>query len=128
MYETSDDKFIENTKTLVTNSYSKKEKVTRKDLNLLKELIEVFNYPNQQIHIPDFEIGHYLFGIELLPVAYELFDINASIEQKNADCVFELNKEADTISMNSVLKTSNPIILTPNLKKSWDLQTLNTKQ
>ena len=32
LYETSDDKFIEKTNTLLTNSYSKKKKLTRKKL------------------------------------------------------------------------------------------------
>ena len=59
LYETSDDKFIEKTNTLITNSYiKKKKKLTRKDFNQLKELIEVFNYPNEQIPIPDFGIEH----------------------------------------------------------------------
>ena len=83
LYETSDDKFIEKTNTLITNSYSNKKKLTRKNFNQLKELIEVFNYPNQQLHIPDFEIEHDSFGIQLTPGAYELVDINASIKQKN---------------------------------------------
>ena len=64
LYETSYDKFIEKTNTLITNSYTKrKKKLTRKDFNQLKELIEVFNYPDQQIHIPDFEIEHDSFGV-----------------------------------------------------------------
>ena len=42
LYETSDDKFIEKTNTLITNSYTKKKKkLTRKDFNQLKELFEV---------------------------------------------------------------------------------------
>ena len=49
LYETSDDKFIEKTNTLITNSFTKKKKkFTIKDFNQLKELIEVFNYPDQQ--------------------------------------------------------------------------------
>ena len=71
LYETSDEKFIEKTNTLVTNSYFKRKKLTRKDFNHLKELIEVFNYPIQQIHIPDFEIEHDSLGIELPVGAYE---------------------------------------------------------
>ena len=64
LYENSDIKFIEKTNTFITNSYSKKKKkLTRKDFNKLNELFEVFNYPKQQIHIPDFEIEHDSFGI-----------------------------------------------------------------
>ena len=76
LYETSDDKFIEKTNTLITKSNTKKKKkLTRKDFTQLKEFIEVFNYPDQQIHIPDFEIEHDSFGIQLTPGAYELGDI-----------------------------------------------------
>ena len=112
LYETSDDKFIEKTNTLITNSYTKKKKkLTRKDFNQLKELIEVFNYPDQQIHIPDFEIEHDSFGIQLRPGAYELVDINASVKQKinESDYDFKFDLIPDTISMKSVLTTSNNI-------------------
>ena len=120
LYETSDDKFIEKTNTLITKSYTKKKKkLTRKDFNQLKELIEVFNYPDQQIHIPDFEIEHDSFGIQLTPGAYELVDINASIKQiiNESDYDFKFNIIPDTISMKSVLTTSNPIHFNSKLNK-----------
>ena len=120
MYETSDDKFIEKTNTLITYSYTKKKKKhTRKDFNQLKKLIEVFNYPDQQIHIPDFEIEHDSFGIQLTPGAYELVDINASVKQINneSDYDFKFNIIPDTISMKSVLTTSNPIHFNSELNK-----------
>ena len=125
LYETSDEKFIEKTNTLITNSYTKKKKkLTRKDFNQLKELIQVFNYPNQQIHIPDFEIEHDSFGIQLTPGAYELVDINASIKQIITDMKpallysdFKFNIIPDTISMLSVLTTSNPIHFNSELNK-----------
>ena len=79
LYETSDDKFIKKTNKLITNNYSEKKKLTRKNFNHLKELIEAFNYPLQQIHVADFEIEHDSFGTELPPRAYELVDITASI-------------------------------------------------
>ena len=120
LYETSDDKFIEKTNTLITNSYTKKKKkLTRKDFNQLKDLIEVFNYPDQQIHIPDFEIEHDSFGIQLTPGAYELVDINASVKQiiNESDYDFKFNIIPDTISMKSVLTTSNPIHFNSKLNK-----------
>ena len=120
LYETSDDKFIEKTNTLITNSYTKKKnKLTRKDFNQLKELIEVFNYPDQQIHIPDFEIEHDSFGIQLTPGAYDIVDINASVKQtiNESDYDFKFNIIPDTISMKSVLITSNPIHFNPELNK-----------
>ena len=85
------------------------KKLPRKDFNQLKELIEVFNYPNQQIHFPDFEIKHDSVGIQLVPGAYELVDINASVYQIITDSDFKINIIPDTISMKSVLTTSNPI-------------------
>ena len=80
-------------------------------------MIEVFNYPIQQIHIPDFEIEHDSFGIEFSPGAYKLVDINASIKQKIADFDFKFNIIPDTISMKSVLTTSNPIHFNSELNK-----------
>ena len=120
LYKTSDDKFIEKTNTLITNSYTKKKKkFTRKDFKQLKELIEVFNYPDQQIHIPDFEIEHDSFGIQLTPGAYELVDINASVKQiyNESDYDFKFNIIPDTISMKSVLTTSNPIHFNSDFNK-----------
>ena len=125
LYKTSDDKFIEKTNTLITNSYTKKKKkLTRKDFNQLKKSIEVFNYPNQQIHIPGFEIEHDSFGIQLTPGAYELVDINASVKQIITDTKsallysgFKFDIIPDTISMKSVLTTSNPIHFNSELNK-----------
>ena len=120
LYETSDDKFIEKTNTLITNSYTKKKKkLIRKDFNQLKELIEVLNYSDQQIHIPDFEIEHDSFGIQLTPGAHELVDINASVKQiiNESDYDFKFNIKPHTISMKSVLTTSNPIHFNSKLNK-----------
>ena len=90
-------------------------------INLLKKLqvFIIFNYLDQRIRIPDFEIENDSFGIELPPEAYELVDINAFKKRKIVDSDFkivdinnvikpnfsvtgfELNMEADTISMKS---------------------------
>ena len=116
--EQTDDKLIEKTNTLITNSYfKKKKKLKRKDFNQLKELIEVFNYPIEQIPIPDFGIEHDSFGIQLVPGAYDLVDINASVEQIITDSDFKINIQADAISMKSVLTTSNPIHFNSELNK-----------
>ena len=120
LYETSDDKVLEKTNTLITDSYSKKKKkLTRKDVNQLKQLTEVFNYPNQQIHIPDFEIEHDSFGIQLIPGAYELVDINNANKQKinESEYDFKIDIIPDAISMKSVLTTSNPIHFNSRLNK-----------
>ena len=81
--------------------------------------MKFFNYPDQQIHIPDFEIEHDSFGIQLTPGAYELVDMNASVKQifNESDYDFKFNIIPDKISMKSVLTTSNPIHFNSDLNK-----------
>ena len=57
-------------------------------------------------------------GIELPPGVYELVDIDNTIQQELINCCpdFKLNIETDTISMKSVLKTSNNIHFNSELK------------
>ena len=65
-----------------------------------------------QINLPPFEIiENDFFGIQLTPGVSELVDINNAIEQKlnESDYDFKIDIEADTMSMKSVLTTSNPI-------------------
>ena len=65
-----------------------------------------------QINLPPFEIiENDFFGIQLTPGDYELVDINKAIEQKinESNYDFKIDIQADTISMKSVLTTSNPI-------------------
>ena len=65
-----------------------------------------------QINLPPFEIiENDFFGIQLTPGVYELVDINNAIEQKinESDYDFKIDIQADTMSMKSVLTTSNPI-------------------
>ena len=168
--------FIEKVNKLVTNSYSKKKKLTRVDFTYLTKIIESPNqiykdriyqekikqeninqekekqeriiqaykdhlkhakinwkeikwekiileettHENQedevnqinQINLPPFEIiENDFFGIQLTPGVYELVDINNAFEQKinESDYDFKIDIQADTISMKSVLTTSNPI-------------------
>ena len=65
-----------------------------------------------QIHLPPFGfVENYFFGIHLTPGVYELVDINNASRQKiyESDYDFKFNIIRDTISMKSVLTTSNPI-------------------
>ena len=168
--------FIEKVNKLITNSYSKKRKLTRVDFTYLTKIIESLNQiykervyqektkqeninqvkenqeriiqaykdhlklekinweeikweeiileettqENQedevnqinQINLPPFEIiENDFFGIQLTPGVYELVDIKNAIEQKiyESDYDFKIDMQADTISMKSVLTTSNPI-------------------
>ena len=77
--------FLEKVSTINTKSYSENNKLARKDFNDLKALIEANNqqHTKHPITIP------------------ELVDINTAIKNQT-DSGFELNIEADTISMKSV--------------------------
>ena len=107
LYKTSDDKFVEKIKTLIGNSYSKNKKPSRKDFNDLKASIEVFNYPDQQTYIPDFEIGNDSFGIELAPWAFESVDIKTLMKQKIADSENKIVLLDTVIDTNSLLLAGN---------------------
>ena len=63
------------------------------------------------------EIEHDSFGIQLTPGAYELVDINASVKQIITDSDFKFTIIPDTISMKSVLTSSNPIHFNSELNK-----------
>ena len=65
-----------------------------------------------QINLPPFEIiEDDFFGIQLTPGDFELVDIKNAIKQKilESDYDFKIDIIPDTISMKSVLTTSNPI-------------------
>ena len=105
---------IEKINTFMVDSYSKNKKLTRKDFNKLKKIIDQINQnikDKTTIIIPKFGIENDFVEIELTPGVYELVDINRIMKQKLSDSAFEFefNIEADTISMKSVLTTSNPI-------------------
>ena len=109
---------IEKINNLIVDSYSKNKKLIKKDFDQLKKIINQINQniKDKTIIIPEFGIENDLVEIELPPGVYELVDINRIMKQKlsDSDFEFEFNIEADTISMNSVLTTSNPFILIQN--------------
>ena len=80
------------------------------------------------LNIPSFEIKNDFFEIELTPEVYEVDDMNRTIEQNFSDYRFEFEYEADTISMKSVLKTSNLITFNSDLIKVLGLKTQTTLQ
>ena len=66
----------------------------------------------KEISLPPFEfIENDFFGKELTPGVYELVDINNAIKHKihESDYDFKIDIIPDTISMKSVLTTSNSI-------------------
>ena len=105
--------FVEKVSTIITNSYSENNKLAKKDFNDLKELVEANNqqHTKHPITIPEFEIQDDSIEIELTPGVYELVDINNAIKQKihESDYGFKIDIIPDTISMKSVLTTSNSI-------------------
>ena len=56
-------------------------------------------------------------GIQLVPGAYEIVDINAYVKQLITQSDFNINIQADAISMKSVLTTSNSIHFNSELNK-----------
>ena len=105
--------FVEKVSTIITNSCSENNKLAKKDFNDLKELVEANNqqHTKHPITIPEFEIQDDSIEIELTPGVYELVDINNAIKQKihESDYDFKIDIIPDTISMKSVLTTSNSI-------------------
>ena len=73
------------------------------------KIIDQSSLDKNNITIPEFGIENDIFEIELTPRVYELVDINNTIKQRRSGSDFELNIKADTISMKSVLTTSNNI-------------------
>ena len=111
---------IEKVNNFIVHSYSKNKKLTEKDFNQLKKIINQINQNVKDkttiIIIPELGIENDFFGIELPPGVYELVDINNTIKLILSDSDFKfdtaslaLHIEADTISMKSVLTTSNGI-------------------
>ena len=104
----------------IVDSYSKNKKLTKKDFDKLKKIINqiIQNIKDKTtIIIPEFGIENDFIEIELTPGVCELVDINRIIKHtlSDSDYEFECNIEADTISMKSVLTTSNPIYFNSKL-------------
>ena len=124
LYKTSDMQStsgIEKINNFIVDSYSKNKKLIKKDFDQLKKIINQINQNNKDktIIIPEFGIENDFVEIELTPGVYELIDINRIMKQKlsDSDFEFEFNIEADTISMKSVLTTSNPIYFNSKLNE-----------
>ena len=121
--------FIEKANIYLLTSYKKKKKLPKKDFDYLKQMKS-----NNPITIPNFEIENEFIDINLVPGVYELIEINNTIKQIITDSGYELDDKSkfkkdltvfsiefniipDTISMKSVLTTSNPIHFNSKLNK-----------
>ena len=104
---------IEKINNFIVDSYSKNKKLIKKDFDQLQKIINQIyqNIKDKTIIFPEFGIENDFVENELPPGVNELVDINRIMKQKlsDSDFEFEFNIEADTISMKSVLTTSNPI-------------------
>ena len=136
LYETYDletDKLyyelIEKANIFLTTSYKKRRNFPKSFFDYLKQLNN-----NIPMTIPNFKIEDEFFHIQLLPGVYDLIEINNAIKQIMTDSGYELvdkskfkkdltvfsiefNIIPDTISMKSVLTTSNPIHFNSELNK-----------
>ena len=113
---------IEKINNFIVDSYSKNKKLIKKDFDQLKKIIIQINQnikDKTTIIIPEFGIENDFVEIELPPGVYELVDMNRILKQKLSDSDFEIefNIEADTISMKSVLTSSNPIYFNSKLNE-----------
>ena len=112
---------IEKIINFIVDSYSKNKKLIKKDFDQLKKIINQIKQNNKDKTsiIPEFGIENDFVEIELTPGVYELIDINRILKQKlsDSDFEFEFNIEADTISMKSVLTTSNPFYFNSKLNE-----------
>ena len=118
--------YVEKINKLMFDSYSKDKKISRFDFYELKKIIKDFqleakfhNLDTQQNSINILEFETVYFDVQLPPGAYELVDINNTIRQiiSESDFDFKFNIEADTLSMESVLTTSNAIYFISELNK-----------
>ena len=124
-YKTSGD--IEKIKKLIVNDNAEIKTFTKTDYDYLMKIIDQINQNIKDKPIVISGIGSVTdsIEIELPPGAYELVDINNTIQQELIKCCtlpggssdFKLNIEADTISMKSVLTTASGIYFNSDLNK-----------
>ena len=125
LYKTSGD--IEKIKKLIVNDNAEIKTITKTDYDYLMKIIDQINQNNKDKPIVISGIGSVTDSIEIeLPSgAYELVDINNTIQQELIKCCtlpggssdFKLNIDADTISMKSVLTTASGIYFNSELNK-----------
>ena len=143
LHRTKQSNFVKTVYNLMDTSFKNKKKLLKNDLDKIKYIIS--QYKNEEwlnidentkslvntIQIPSFEtidlpIMNEKIEIKLQPGIYELSDLNTTIQQKlqyyqdhreyKINGV-NINIEADTISMKSVLTISNPIYFNSKLNE-----------
>ena len=132
LHKTNQPDFNKTVYGLINTTFKNKKEAAKNDLDKIKDIISQHKSENLLDKLKIFEVidlSNMNEKIEkkLQPGIYELTDLNTAIEQKlryynQANGEFKINGlsiniEADTISMKSVLTTSNPIYFNSKLNE-----------
>ena len=132
LHKTNQPDFNKTVHGLINTTFKNKKKLLKNDLDKIKDIINQHESENllnklKIFEVIDLPIMNEKIEIKLQPGIYELTDLNTAIEQKlryynQANGEFKINGlsiniEADTISMKSVLTTSNPIYFNSKLNE-----------
>ena len=132
LHKTNQPDFNKTVYGLINTTFKNKTKLLKNDLDKIKDIINQHESENllnklKFFEVIDLPIMNEIIEINLQPGIYELTDLNTAIEQKlryynQANGEFKINGlsiniEADTISMKSVLTTSNPIYFNSKLNE-----------
>ena len=138
LHKTNQPDFNKTVYGLINTTFKNKKKLLKNDLDKIKDIINQHESENllnklKIFEVIDLPIMNEKIEIRLQPGIYELTDLNTAIEQKlryynqangefkinglNTEGALHINIEADTISMKSVLTTSNPIYFNSKLNE-----------
>ena len=131
LHRTKQSNFVETVYGLINTTFKNKKMLLKNDLDKIKDIINQHESENllnklKIFEVIDLPIMNEKIEIKLQPGIYELSDLNTAIQQKlqyyqdhreyKTNGV-NINIEADTISMKSVLTTSNPIYFNSKLNE-----------
>ena len=131
LHKTNQPDFNKTVYGLINTTFKNKKKLLKNDLDKIKDIINQHESENllnklKIFEVIDLPIMNEKIEMKLQPGIYELSDLNTTIQQKlqyyqdhreykiNG---LSINIEADTISMKSVLTTSNPIYFNSKLNE-----------
>ena len=137
LHKTNQPDFNKTVYGLINTTFQNKKKLLKNDLDKIKDIINQHESENllnklKIFEVIDLPIMNEKKEIKLQPGIYELSDLNTAIQQKlqyyqdhrehkinglNTVGALHINIEADTISMKSVLTTSNPIYFNSKLNE-----------
>ena len=137
LHKTNQPDFNKTVYALINTTFKNKKKLLKNDLDKIKDIINQHESENllnklKIFEVIDLPIMNEKIEIKLQPGIYELSDLNTAIQQKlqyyqdhreykinglNTEGALHINIEADTISMKSVLTTSNPIYFNSKLNE-----------